>query len=431
MTTIVPKRQRVFAVDVVRRLRGAGFEAYWAGGCVRDVLLERTPKDYDVATNATPAEIRALFGTRQTVAVGAAFGVITVLGPEGAGQIEVATFRRDAPYSDGRHPDSVTYSTAREDASRRDFTINGMFFDPLEEQVIDFVGGREDLDRRVVRAIGRAEERISEDKLRMLRAVRFSATLDFTLDAATLRTIQERAGEVTVVSPERIAGEMQRMLVDPHRSHAMRLLLETDLARAVLPEIVPQDAPGRQRLERTLALLDQLEEPSFALALAALVLDWVDTQGAGRISARWKLANRDTDRLGWLVAERGVLAGAQTMPWSALQPILVAEGIDELLALEEALARTGSGKLTHMEFCRERLAQPEAVLNPPPLLTGDDLIAHGVPTGPVYGDLLQQARNAQLDGQVTTKAEALALADRLLGQGEFCPGKTSPREPPA
>ena len=181
-TLLTPEEQRRFAVEVVRRLRGAGFEAYWAGGCVRDQLLGRTPKDYDVATNAVPDQVRALFGRRRTLAIGAAFGVIAVIGPQGPGTVEVTTFRRDAPYSDGRHPDSVTFSSAEEDASRRDFTINGLFYDPVEQRVIDFVGGQEDLAQRRLRAIGDARQRFAEDKLRMLRAVRFAATFAFSLD---------------------------------------------------------------------------------------------------------------------------------------------------------------------------------------------------------------------------------------------------------
>ncbi|MFN5709429.1 MAG: CCA tRNA nucleotidyltransferase, partial [Planctomycetota bacterium] len=173
---------REFAVQIVQRLQQAGFEAVWAGGCVRDMLLGLKPKDYDVATSALPEQIRDLFGHRQTLAIGASFGVITVLGPKSAGQVEVATFRQDAEYSDGRRPDSVHFSTAERDAQRRDFTINGMFYDPVQDVVLDFVEGRRDIDERVIRAIGNPEERIAEDKLRMLRAVRFAATYQFHLD---------------------------------------------------------------------------------------------------------------------------------------------------------------------------------------------------------------------------------------------------------
>jgi tRNA nucleotidyltransferase/poly(A) polymerase len=413
----VPDEQRRFAVEVVRRLRAAGFEAYWAGGCVRDRLLGRTPKDYDVATNAMPGEIRRVFGRRRTLAIGAAFGVITVLGPKQGGQIEVATFRRDAAYSDGRHPDSVTFSTAREDASRRDFTINGLFYDPTEDRVIDFVGGRADLDRKVIRAIGNPEERFSEDKLRLLRGIRFSATFDFTLEADTLAAIRRMAPQITVVSPERIATEMRRMLVVRRRSVAVRLAVETGLASAILPEIVPHDEPGRRRLDHTLGVLDRLEDPGFPLALATLLVPVVDGAAARAVCRRWRLSNPETARVGWLVEHRAALDDARSSPWSRVQKILIAEGIEDLLAMNEAMALADAADTGEIDWCREKLSQPRQVLDPPPLVTGDDLIEHGVPRGPVYRTLLDRVRDAQLDDEIDSKTEALALVDRLLATG--------------
>jgi len=418
MPKLVPDKQRRFAVEVVRRLRAAGFEAYWAGGCVRDQLLGRTPKDYDVATDAVPPEIREVFGHRRTLAIGAAFGVITVLGPRGAGQIEVATFRRDEAYSDGRHPDGVSFSTAREDASRRDFTINGLFYDPIEEEVIDFVGGQEDLARQVIRAIGDPRGRFGEDKLRMLRAVRFSATFQFALEADTLAAIRQMAEEITVVSPERIAVEMHRMLVEPGRSVAVRLLVETGLAAAVLPEILPSDEPGRRRLEHTLTVLDRLREPGFPLALAAVLYPVVDAAGAGQVCQRWRLSNRETSRVSWLVEHHAVPEHAPSRRWSQVQAVFVNDGIDDLLALGEAVALAGSGDTSGIAWCRAKLAEPRDVLDPPPLLTGDDLIRHGVRAGPAYRALLKRVRDAQLDKEVHTKAEAFALVDRLLDEGQ-------------
>jgi poly(A) polymerase len=415
MPQLEPDRQRQFAVDVVRRLREAGFVAYWAGGCVRDQLLGRAPKDYDVATDATPPQIREVFGRRCTLAIGAAFGVITVLGPKQAGQIEVATFRRDAPYSDGRHPDSVTFSTAEEDASRRDFTVNGLFYDPIREQVIDFVGGREDLAQRVIRAIGNPRDRFGEDRLRMLRAVRFTATFGFALDADTLAAVREMAGEITMVSPERIAMEMRQMLAAPGRGTAVRLLVETGLAEAILPEIVPADGTGARRLEHTLAVLERLERPGFPLALAALVYPVVDGAGAERACRRWRLSNHETERVRWLVEHHASLDGAPARRWSTVQRILIADGIEDLLALAEAVAQAGSRDTSHLAWCRAKLAEPPSVLDPPPILTGEDLIRHGVPPGPVYSTLLRQVRDAQLDGEIGTQAEALALVDRCRG----------------
>ena len=206
---VTPENARQFALWVVQKLRDAGHEALWAGGCVRDELLGQHPSDYDVATSATPQEVRLCFGYRRTLAIGAAFGVITVVGRREQGQIEVATFRCDAAYSDGRHPDHVSFSTAREDALRRDFTINGLFFDPIAQKIIDYVDGRQDLEAGIVRAIGDPYQRFAEDKLRMLRAVRFAATFGFAIEADTLAAVQREAGQIRVVSAERIAAELR------------------------------------------------------------------------------------------------------------------------------------------------------------------------------------------------------------------------------
>jgi tRNA nucleotidyltransferase/poly(A) polymerase len=414
MPTLLPEEQRRFALEVVRRLRQSGFEAYWAGGCVRDQLLSRPPKDYDVATNATPPQIRKLFGRKRTLAIGAAFGVITVLGPQSAGMVEVATFRQDAAYSDGRHPDRVVFSSAQDDALRRDFTINGLFYDPIAERVIDFVGGQADLAGRVIRAIGRPQERFAEDKLRMLRAVRFSAAFDFSLEAQTLAAIRQMADQITVVSPERIAMEMRRMLVEPGRSTAVRLMLETGLAAAVLPEVVPAHEAQQKRLDRALAALERLHEPTFPLALGTLLHELVDAAGAAAVCGRWRLSNQQTDRAVWLVEHHAALRDPKAMPWSALQPLLVAEGIEDLLAMQEAASPGGSEQAA---YCRSLLKQPPEVLNPPPLLGGADLLEQGLPTGPAYRILLQHVRRAQLDGEIHNKAEALALVDRLLKEG--------------
>lgn len=414
MPKLDPERQRRFAVDVVRKLREGGFLAYWAGGCVRDQLLGRLPVDYDVATDARPPEIRTLFGRRRTVPVGAAFGVITVLGPRGAGQIEVATFRRDDSYSDGRRPDSVTFSSAEEDASRRDFTINGLFFDPIGDEVIDYVGGREDLDRRVIRAIGTPEERFEEDKLRLLRAVRFAAAFDFALEERTREAVCRMAREITVVSPERIAAEMRRMLPGENRARAVRLLLATGLAEAVLPEIVPSDDAGRERLDRSLDVLEVLPGPGFPLALAALLCRSVDAKGAAEIGRRWRLSNEERDRCTWLVEHHRSLAGAPSRPWSEVQKLLVHDGAEDLVTLTVAAAAVGWGDTVDAAWCRAQLQRPQNELDPPPLVTGEDLIRHGLKPGPQFRELLEQVRDAQLDGRIQTNAEALSLVDRLV-----------------
>jgi tRNA nucleotidyltransferase/poly(A) polymerase len=401
--------QRQFAAALVDKLRAAGFEAYWAGGCVRDELLGRPPKDYDIATSAEPDQIRRLFGFSRTLAIGAAFGVITVLGPREAGQVEVTTFRRDASYSDGRHPDAVEFTSPEEDASRRDFTINGLFFDPVEERVIDFVGGQADLQLGLIRAIGRAEQRFAEDKLRMLRAVRFAATFQFTIEEATLDAIRRMADQIRVVSPERIAMEMRRMLVDPQRSHAVRLLLQTGLTPVVLPEIVPGE-----RLDRALAVIDRLNAPNFPLALAALLAESGNASAPAEVGRRWRLSNKETEITMWLIEHRDALRGAAHKPWSAVQPVLAHEGAADLVALMEAALRVGGDPLDDVDWCRRMLARPRAELDPPPLVTGDDLLRHGLRAGPIYRELLEKLRDAQLDGQVRTTKEALTLVNELL-----------------
>jgi len=403
---------------VLRKLREAGFVAYWAGGCVRDLLLGRTPKDYDVATEAQPDLIRDLVGRRRPLAVGAAFGVITVVGPHGAGHVEVTTFRRDAAYSDGRHPDAVTFSSAQEDASRRDFTINGLFYDPIAEEVLDFVGGRADLAAGVIRAIGEPAARFSEDKLRMLRAVRFAATFGFVLDAGTAEAIRRMADQITVVSPERVAMEMRRMLVEPARVAAVRLLLETGLAQPVLPEIVPADEAGRTALAQGLSVLERLVRPEFPLALASLLGGLTTAGAAVAVCARWRLSNLETDRVEWLVANRESLRGAAAQRPAVIFRLLVHPGMGDLLAWHEAAAATGQTDPADAAWARAMLAGPRGRIEPPPLLDGDDLLARQIPPGPIYRVILDRVRDAQLDGRLRTKDEALALADRLAAEGQ-------------
>jgi tRNA nucleotidyltransferase/poly(A) polymerase len=416
------ERQRAFAVDVVRKLRERGFEAYWAGGCVRDSLLGRAPKDYDVGTTATPEQIREVFGTRHTVAVGAQFGVIRVVGPKVAGDVEVATFRRDTTYSDGRHPDSVEFSTADADAHRRDFTINGLFYDPLEDRVIDLVGGVDDLGRGIVRAIGEPRARFEEDKLRLLRAIRFAATFEFTLDVPTREAVEAMAREITIVSAERIATEMRLMLVHPRRASAVDMLREVGLLAVIVPELAMANQPGettpigRPADEAWLAALDTLDalrEPGFPLALAALLHPFVEAKGAAEIARRWRLSNREIARVRWLVGHQPALEGAERAPWSRLQPIVVAEGIEDLVSLVEAQSAAAGRTSPEAAYCRELLKKPRHELDPPPLVSGDDLIELGVPRGKEYARLLREVRDAQLDKQVTTKAEALDLVGRL------------------
>ncbi len=416
LASIHPEKARDFAVEVVRTLRQEGFEAYWAGGCVRDQLLSRPPKDYDVATDARPHEVRKLFGFRRTLAVGASFGVITVLGPKGAGQIEVATFREDAGYSDGRHPDEVRFSTAKEDASRRDFTINGLFYDPIEGRVIDYVGGQLDLDQGIVRAIGNPQERFTEDKLRMLRAVRFTATFGFQLDPQTLGAIEQMAKEIQVVSPERISAEMRQILTDTRRRPGMELLIDSGLATAVLPEVSAALKGDGELRQQTLDVLGRLGQPGFPLAMAVAISSALTDIQAQDLGIEWRLANKEIDRIVWLLKHHGSLDGAHQRRWSGVQRILVAEGAADLLNWMEAERLVSGAGMDDVAWCREQLGRPRQEIDPPPLLTGGDLIAHGVPRGPVYRELLDQVRDAQLDCQIDTPEAALELVDRILNR---------------
>jgi len=432
-----PAEQRRFALDVTARLREAGYTAYWAGGCVRDELLGRTPKDYDVATDARPPEIRNLFGKRQTLAVGEQFGVIVVVGPRAAGTVEVTTFRRDAGYADGRRPDSVSFTDAEEDARRRDFTINALFFDPEHRHVIDYVGGREDLRHGIVRAVGDPHLRFEEDKLRMLRAVRMTSRFGFALDADTLAAVRARADQITVVSPERIANELHAMLGRPGQTEAVRLLEVTGLAATIAPETRPLiDAPhpdGGTAWNRVLAVLAALErhgETSFGLGLAAWLhetgrragddagdSDTADpadprvaeasalvVEACGR---RWRLSNHDREQAVWLVRHQHALCGAASLPWSQVQPKLAAAWGPDLVLFEEALAAAAGRSAGDVEFCRSKLALPRELLDPPPLVTGDHLARAGLRPGRDFARLLALARDAQLDGLVNTPHEAL------------------------
>jgi tRNA nucleotidyltransferase/poly(A) polymerase len=409
MTESAP--QRAFALEIVQKLRAAGFEALWAGGCVRDQLLGLAPKDYDVATSAKPDEIRDLFGRRRTLAIGASFGVITVLGPRPAGQIEVATFRTDAAYSDGRHPDSVTFSDAEHDAARRDFTINGLFFDPVAGEVVDYVGGRADLEDRTIRAIGDPSARIAEDKLRMLRAVRFAAAFDFRIDPLTLAAIRAAAAEVSTVSPERIGAEIRRMLVDRNRVVALDLLRESDLAPQVLPEITDLEAAAWEETRRVLGGLD---EPSLSLAFAALLWKAASPDVVRGVGRRLRYTNKEVERAAWLLTNLHTVSSVATIPWPQLQRVLVHEGAAELISLQAAIAGADDGAVI---LCQERLAWPQEKLNPPPLVDGAALIAHGLSPGPNFSRWLELARDAQLEGKVTSAPEALDFVDRIVAAG--------------
>lgn len=408
------KKQREFAVEVVSRLREAGYTAYWAGGCVRDELLGRRPVDYDVATDASPDEVRDIFGRRRTRPVGAAFGVITVLGPRGAGQVEVATFRSDLSYSDGRRPDAVRFATPQEDALRRDFTINGLFYDPVSQAVIDYVNGLEDLQARIIRAIGDPRVRFAEDYLRMLRAVRFVAQLRFRLDAGTLAAIGEMPERIQSVSRERIAAELEKLLTAEGRAEAAQLLHESGLLSHILAPMAFLPEANEPLWRKNVAVLGRLPRPNLPSALAALADGAIAPDEARRLAKRLRLSNAQAEELAWLLEHRQALEEAPHRPWSEIQPILTSPWAEHLLDLTEARSEVEGRPKSNLNWCREKRLLPPETLNPPPLIRGEDLFPYHLPAGPIYRRILQEAWRSQLDGSFRTREQALAWLEKTV-----------------
>ncbi len=393
-----------FACRVVQQLRMAGFEALFAGGCVRDLLMGNEATDYDIATSATPEQVRELFGKKRTIAVGAAFGVMIVLGPnKAAGQVEVATFRTDATYSDGRRPDSVTYSTPEHDAQRRDFTINGMFYDPLAEEVIDFVGGRTDLERKVIRAIGNPAARIAEDKLRMLRAVRFATRFDFQIEDATRDAVRVSASQVSVVSGERIAVEVQKTLNTARAAWAVQEWQELGLLASIFPEI-DERWNDRQHVFQQVLEAAQSEKWQVIVAAMYVIAQARDSQ-LSALKSSLKLSNTDAESIRFAVLKHAFLLKANKKKWSQVQPLVVnlrfATALKVLQLTEGIYDASGAAA--------DLTARMEAVseLDPEPLLLGKDLIDSGLRPGPEFKRLLQDARDRQLDGELDSKSGAL------------------------
>ena len=416
------KTDREFATEVTQKLQAAGFTALFAGGCVRDALLNMTPKDYDVATDAMPEQVRELFGFKRTLPIGAAFGVITVLGPRSANPIEVATFRRDGGYSDGRRPDSVEFTDAREDALRRDFTINGMFFDPITEKVIDYVDGQTDLGLRQIRAIGNAEERIDEDKLRMLRGIRFAATYDFSIEEKTLTAIQKRASEIGAVSSERIGGEIIRIFSHLNFARGFELLVESSLWYEILPaELAGQPDTVSKRLNELKRLKVSENNPNQAATVMVVLLRQSIENHHGspqkvkqllsELQNAWKLSNELIKSFGWIVDALPILMAADQRKWSEVQPWLVPA--DAVAALDVIAAVGDDRQLGAVAFARAKLELPKNELDPDPFVSGQDLIEIGISPGPQFKTVLQSIRDGQLDGEISSREEALVRLSQM------------------
>ncbi len=464
------KSAREVAVGVVRRLRDAGHEAYFAGGCVRDMLMGSGSSDYDVATSALPDEVRKLF--QKSIPVGAKFGVIIVR--EGEVNVEVATFRSETTYSDGRHPDSVAFTSAKEDVLRRDFTINGMLYDPIDDKVIDYVGGQEDLKAKVLRTIGEPRDRFGEDFLRMLRAPRFAARFDFTLDEKTADAIRELAASITKVSAERIREEIVKMFEGPNPGRALTMLDETGLLEHVLPEVhalhgvthKPGEHPEGDAFVHTVAAVSALpENPSNELALAVLLHDvgkaptWTgevesrfdghDEKGAElakKICSRLKCSNAERDAVVWLIRHHDLGFVYDSKSKAGLKKIFASPFIQMLFQVFECditasqsprdvgaapRGRPDNGQARQngqaqgpaptipphellVNFIKKYEELEAEGLKPEPLLTGEDLIAMGHKPGPEFSKVLSEVYDAQLNGEISDRDSAIGMARELM-----------------
>ena len=438
---------RAFAEHICRTLRSKGYQAYFVGGCVRDILLDREPGDYDVATDATPERVEQIFPNSLTV--GAKFGVVVVVqGPEPnepqestAATVEVATFRSDVGYSDGRHPDQVVYSsTPQEDVQRRDFTINGLLLDPETNEVLDFVGGRDDLRAGIIRAIGQPEARFREDKLRMLRAVRFAARFGYTIEPETLRAIQKLAPEIGQVSAERLRDELTKLLTEGAARRGFELLDETRLLPEVLPEISrmkgvqqpPQFHPEGDVWIHTLLMLEGLRRgTSPTLAWGVLLHDVgkpptfappagpngrirfdrhveVGTVMAEEICERLRFSNDDTAQIASLVANHLRFKDVPQMKSSTLKRFVRLDRFEEHMELHRLDCSSSHRNLENYEFMRRFLVEtPPDEVRPVRLLTGDDLIGMGFRPGPEFKEILNAAEDAQLEGTIRTHEDAV------------------------
>jgi poly(A) polymerase len=445
---------RQLAENICRRLRDAGHQAYLVGGCVRDILLGREPADYDVSTDATPERVQQLFP--HSLAVGAQFGVIIVLEDHrGADlpQVEVATFRSDIGYSDGRHPDRVVYTaSAQEDVKRRDFTINALLLDPATGQVLDYVGGRDDLEAGIIRAIGRAEDRFREDKLRMVRAVRFAARFRYTIETQTFAAIVKLAPEIHQVSPERLRDELTKLLTEGSARRAFELLDETRLLPELLPEVArmkgveqpPQYHPEGDVWIHTLLMIDKLPAGcSPTLAWGVLLHDVgkpptftppagpdgrirfdehaeLGARMAEDICRRFRFSNHETAQIVALVANHMRFKDVPQMRPATLKRFVRLDSFGEHLELHRLDCSSSHGHLENYGLVKRFIEEtPPEVVRPPRLISGDDLIALGLRPGPDFRTLLDAVEEAQLDGSIVTREEAIDLVkERAACSGE-------------
>jgi poly(A) polymerase len=431
------------ARDIVRRLREAGHQVFFAGGCVRDSLMGKAPHDFDIATSARPEQVQALFP--QTVPVGAQFGVVLVV--EGGREYQVATFRADDTYVDGRHPKSVTFSSPEEDARRRDFTVNGLFYDPIEEKVLDFVRGRRDLETRTLRAIGNPSERFAEDKLRLLRGVRLATVLDFTIETETWEAICAGAPAIRDVSAERIREELVKIFASPRRLRGFDLLDASGLMAAILPEILPLKGceqppdfhPEGDVFTHTRLMLSLLSESvSVPLVFAVLFHDLgkpptmqrdetgrirfnghesVSAHMAEQIMRRLRFSNEEIEATVAMVQNHMVFKDVQKMRVARLKRFMARETFEDELELHRVDCLASHGMLDNFEFLkRSREEFANEPLIPQPLMTGHDLIAMGWKPGPKFKIVLDAVQVRQLEGTLRSREEAISWVKKEFAE---------------
>ncbi|MFC1781193.1 CCA tRNA nucleotidyltransferase [Planctomycetota bacterium] len=398
---------REAAIKIIRRLHQNDFEALLAGGCVRDMLLKRRAQDYDIATNAQPKDVIRLF--RRTIKVGAKFGVVIVLLENR--QVEVATFRTEAGYTDGRHPTSVKFSSPEEDASRRDFTINGMFYDPLNKRILDYVGGQRDLKKRVIRTIGIPDERFTEDYLRMFRAVRFSTQLGFAIEPSTWSAVYSNAKEIVKISGERMAIELEGILTHPNRDKGASLFVNSGLAEVIFTDYSTEQA------EFGIAVLRRLQKrPDFALSLACFFAG-CEIEYAMEKCRILKLSRNQFKHIKFLLGNRGRLLD-ECMSLADLKKILAEPYFEDLFEFQKAIQKADIGgrkSIYDLIKLRRRITSLGKIeLKPKPLLNGHDLIRLGAVSGPRLGFLLQELYTAQLEGLLQTRKQAIRWIKKWL-----------------
>jgi poly(A) polymerase len=428
------------ATEVVKRLAAAGHQAYLVGGCVRDLLLGREPADYDVSTDATPPDVLQLYP--EAITVGVQFGVVRIpSGTSGGADIEVATFRSDHGTLDGRHPRTVRYTrTAEEDVRRRDFTVNGLLYDPLKNEYLDFVGGRADLEAGIIRTIGEPAERFAEDRLRLLRAVRFAARFGYRIEEKTWAALRASAEQITQVSRERIRDELVKMLTEGAARRAFELLEESGLLAVLLPEVAkmkgvaqpPEFHPEGDVWIHTRLMLEKMERPTPTLALGVLLHDIgkpptfqvadrirfnehaeVGAVMAEEVCRRLRLSNDDTERVVALVRQHLRFKDAPRMRPSTFKRFIAMDGFEEHLELHRLDCLASHGDLTNWRFVKEqRETLPPEVVRPPRLVTGHDLQAMGYQPGPLMGRILAALEEAQLEGELQTAAAARAFVKK-------------------